>query len=304
MFTIDLRHVAPAQDTSYVLRLRNRLGSESRSMTLTAGTTAELPNDVLPGPSNHTVAWIDVINPDNTSKPLTPRFRLDALKGVARLEHWLREPLRRATVEEASGMLETLAVWECFGDTMWKERLTRIVRDVNRKIRRTSSIPENSRVSLLCELYCKNSEFTNSLPENVLASLAFSLEMHSVAHKFAPVTGRRMEHMARFSSPTISRQLREELCAIAESSAPYMSPTTAAHLQRGQILSLTEGRAAALREFRSAISTSPELIRAMHTELGAFTYGFPEGHAGKRGVDISWHGGDKIGRASCRERLF
>jgi hypothetical protein len=261
-------------------------------MTLMAGTTIELPSDVLPGPSNHTVVWIDKIGPDKTSEPFTPRYRLDALKGVARLEHWLRQPLRLATVEEASGMLETLSVWECFGDTAWQERLTRIVKDVNRSIRRASSIPLNSRVALLCQLHSKKSEFTNSLPGNVMAGLAFSLEMHSVAQKFAPVTGRQIEHMSRASSPSISKQLRAELCAISESSAPYMSPATASHLQRGQLLSVTEGRAAALQEFRNALSAGPELIRSMHTDLGAFTYGFPEGQAVGRGVDISWHGGD------------
>lgn len=292
MFTIDLRHVVQKQNTSYVLRLRNRVGTGSRSMTLTAGTTVELPGDVLPGPSNHTVVWIDEISSDKTSRALTPRFRLDALKGVARLEHWLRQPLRLTTSEEAAGMLETLAVWEHFGDTRWQNRLIRIVTEVNRKIQRTRSIPTNSRVSLLCQLHVKKYGFTDSLPGNVVASLAAILEMHEIFQKYAPQTGRKIEHISRPSSSTISEPLSEKLRTISETMALQVSPTIASHLQRGQVLSVIEGRAAALKEFRRALSSGPELIRSMHVDVGAFTYGFPEPSAERKQVDISWHGGD------------
>lgn len=284
--------MVPSHETSYILRLRNRVDKGSKSIRLTAGKITNLPIDALPGPSNHTVVWIDEIRADKTITALTPRFRLDALRGAARLEKWLREPLRLTTTEEASEMVETLVVWEYFGDTTWRERLTRIVKDVNRKISRARSIPSTCRVSLLCQLHAEKSDHSNSLPGNVMTSMTASLKMHEVMQEHTPDTGRKIEHVSRHSSPTISDALRAELCSISETSTSYLLPTTASHLLRGQVLSVVEGRAAALNEFRTAVTIGSDLIRSMYMDMGAFTYGFPKQTVADKQVSVSWHGGD------------
>lgn len=298
MLTVDLTRVAPSQEITYMLRLRDRVTQDSRSMKLKAGSILGIPDHVLPGPSNHTVVWIDEIHAEEESRPLTPRVRLDALRGVARLEQWLRQPTRKATQAEAVAMLETLAVWEYFSDSKWRDRVTRIVKDVLRKLRSARSIPPNSRVALLCRLYGAQGDYSDSLPGNVMASLTAISEMHVLLQSHETVNQREIKHVSRGASSSISESLRAELRTVAESSIPYNSPTTTSRVLRGQVLSVTENRAAALREFRIALSSGSELIKALHLDVGAFTYGFPEPRDREQ-VDISWHGGDVIEGATA-----
>ncbi|MCC3282473.1 hypothetical protein [Arthrobacter caoxuetaonis] len=259
-------------------------------MRLRAGATTEMSRDMLPGPAEHTVVWIDEVCSDGSSKPLTSRFRLDALKAVAKLERWLRDPLRIATEEEAEAMLETLAVWEHFADAKWKERLTRLVKDVNRRVAGARHIPPNSRIALFCRLDDRFG-FSNSLPGNVVTGLTASLELHALLGKYGTPNVRRVEHLSRMTTMAISEPLRGELRTIVETSKAYNSSTTMSHLLRGQILSVIKGRAAAAEEFRTAISKDSKLIKSMYLDMGAFTYGVPRSDAKRNVLNVSWHGG-------------
>ncbi|MDQ0677986.1 hypothetical protein QFZ30_001368 [Arthrobacter pascens] len=197
-----------------------------------------------------------------------------------------------ATQAEATAMLETLAAWEYFSDSKWRDRVTRIVNDVLRKLRNARSVPPNSRVALLCQLHGAQSGFSDSLPGNVMASLTAIIEAHAVLQKHATATRREVEHVSRAASSSIPESLRAELRTITETSSPYNSPSTSSRLLRGQVLSVIEDRASALKEFRTALSSGPELIKSLYLDMGAFTYGFPEPSADGKKVDICWHGGD------------
>ena len=291
MYTIDLSHIVPSKEATYVLRLRNRADAGSRSMKVRAGSIGVLPDDALPGLPSQLVVWVDEVYRDGTSKPLTSRFRLDSLKGVARLEQWLREPTRMATQEEAVRMLATLDAWEYFGDTRLRERLTRLVKDVSRRIRRKRVIPINSRVALLCRLYQEKPCLPKSLPANVMVSLMANLELHEIIQKNPIATGRNVEHVSQFSSPSVSPSLREDLRNVALATSQYSSASAPSHLLRGQILSVIEGRAAALGEFHTALSSDPDFIRSLYLDLGAFTYGIPESNSIRTQLNIVWHGG-------------
>lgn len=275
-----------------MLRLRNRISKETRSMKLRAGRTLELTSDVLPGPSDHTVAWIEEFHAEGESRELTPRVRLDAVRQVARLERWLRQPTKAATHEEAEDMLETLAAWEYFADSQWRDRVTRIVKDVLRRLAGARAVPDNSRVALLCQLYYRHSGFSDSLPGNVMAGLTALMELHAILQKHGTGTRPEVAHVSRAASSHIPESLRAELRGLIENSFSFNSPTTSSRLLRGQILSVLDDRAAALREFRTALSTGSELTRSLYLDMGAFTYGFPQPSLERRQVPISWYGGD------------
>ncbi|WP_139184633.1 hypothetical protein [Arthrobacter sp. ok909] len=292
VLTVDLTRVAPSLHNRYVLRLRDRISKESRSLKVIAGNQLEISNDALPGPANQTVAWVDEIYPDGESKPLTPRVRVDALKHVAQLERWLRQPAQAATHAEAAKMLETLTTWEYFGDSEWQSRLVRIVNDVLRRLQRIHRIPSNSRLALLCELYPVQAAHSDSVPGNVMVSLTVMKELHAVLERHGASTQREIFHVTSPSDGPVSDSLRADLRDLLETSLAFNHPGTSSRILRGQVLSVLEGRTAALREFRAALSSGQQLVKSFYLDMGSFTYGLPETIAGAKNVPISWHGAE------------
>ena len=290
VLTVDLSHVTPSPDSRHVLRLRDRITKEGRVLKVTAGSRLEVPYDAMPGPANQTVVWVDEIGADGESNSITPRIRVDALKHVAQVERWLRQPAHTATAEEAAKMLEILRAWEYFGDSEWQSRVMRIVKDLLRKLRGIHRLPPKSRLALLCELYPAPDGYSDSVTGNVLVSLKAIMQLQGVLARHGAPTASVISHVASPTTGSISVALKADLRELIATSLAFNSPATSSRLLRGQVLSVIEGRSEAVSEFRAALSSGRELVKSFYLDMGSLTYGLPAASANTKSVPVSWHG--------------